>query len=85
LPSSTVRTIVAAARTRNEAIGVTGHLLRLSGHFVQVLEGPHADVEAVFGRISRDLRHRSIAVALDQRVSSRFFPLPLSYICESIL
>jgi predicted fused transcriptional regulator/phosphomethylpyrimidine kinase len=70
LSASNVQTIVAAARTRNEAIGFTGRLLHLSGHFVQVLEGRHADVAAVFGRISRDVRHHSIAVALNQRDSS---------------
>nr|WP_294528261.1 hypothetical protein [uncultured Rhodopila sp.] len=29
------------------------------GHFVHVLEGAHADIEAVSGRISRDARNQN--------------------------
>jgi len=52
--------IVAAARRRNEASGITGALMLSSGVFIQVLEGPVSAVEATFERICCDLRHRHV-------------------------
>jgi hypothetical protein len=52
--------IVEAARTANQAAGITGALMLSSGVFIQVLEGPVAAVEATFERICCDLRHRHV-------------------------
>ena len=55
-----VASILDRSRARNEAAGLTGALLFASGTFVQVLEGPIAQVEATFERICCDLRHRRL-------------------------
>ena len=46
----------------NDRQRITGLLCYGSGHFVQVLEGKAADVEALFGRIARDHRHHQVHV-----------------------
>lgn len=55
-----IASIITRARLRNEAAGLTGALLFASNTFVQVLEGPIAEVEATFERICCDLRHRRL-------------------------
>jgi len=57
-----VETLAAESRLRNAEVGVTGAMLFAGLHFVQVLEGPAAAVEAIFDRICCDLRHSGIAV-----------------------
>jgi len=54
--------MLAQARQRNEASGVTGVILYDRGVFLQVLEGDAAAVEATFARICRDPRHRNLFV-----------------------
>lgn len=59
------------ARQRNERLGITGVLLYCNGVFVQCLEGTAAHVDAVYGKICADSRHRDIvllqAIETDQR------------------
>lgn len=62
------------SRARNHAAGLTGMLLYAGGHFIQTLEGPEEVVDAVFGRIERDQRHRNIIVALREEIATRVFP-----------
>ena len=57
-----IERLVAGARTRNKAIGVTGMLLFHDGTFLQALEGEQRAVNEVFASIQRDARHRDIAV-----------------------
>ncbi len=52
--------LLTRARTRNEALGVTGALLHYGGRFVQVLEGEPEAVEACFRRIQDDSRHAQV-------------------------
>lgn len=66
--------LLAISREKNHAAGLTGVLLYAGGHFIQTLEGPTEAVDATFGRIQRDLRHRSIDVALREEVEAPFFP-----------
>jgi hypothetical protein len=69
-----LRTLLARARERNAAVGVTGMLLHHDGAFMQVLEGAADVVDVVFARIVRDPRHRNV-VLLDRRDSDeRSFP-----------
>lgn len=44
-------------RPENAKHGITGMLIYTGTAFLQVLEGPQADVNAVFDRILRDCRH----------------------------
>jgi len=52
--------LLAAARRRNERVGVTGMLLFCRGHFLQMLEGDARDVIATFERIEKDGRHAHV-------------------------
>jgi hypothetical protein len=65
--------ILAIAREKNAARGVTGMLLYEGGSFLQLLEGDESEVEQVFERISRDPRHHNIVVLSRAKVASRGF------------
>ena len=62
--------IIAASRAWNEPRGLTGLLVYgdmpmvpgAPGEFVQWVEGPDAEVDAVFGKIHSDRRHYEIEV-----------------------
>ncbi|RZK32046.1 MAG: BLUF domain-containing protein [Hymenobacter sp.] len=54
--------LLESSLARNERCNITGLLCYGNGHFVQVLEGEAAQVEAVFARIARDRRHRLVHV-----------------------
>jgi Sensors of blue-light using FAD len=57
-----IERLLADARKRNQAIGVTGMLLFHDGTFLQALEGEQRAVNEVFASIRSDARHRDIAV-----------------------
>jgi hypothetical protein len=57
-----IERLLAGARARNKAIGVTGMLLFHDGTFLQALEGEQRAVNEVFASIQSDARHRHIAV-----------------------
>jgi Sensors of blue-light using FAD len=69
-----LRLLLARARVANASKKVTGMLLYHSGSFLQVLEGPQAGVEHIFGSIERDPRHHQIKVRLRQATERREFP-----------
>lgn len=66
--------LLAYARKRNAADGVTGLLLFQDGHFLQVLEGDPGPVRAAFKRICDDQRHTKIVVLFQELVSERQYP-----------
>ncbi len=68
-----VRHIVEAAQRHNATIGVTGILLAFGGVFMQVLEGPTDTVQALFGRIVADPRHRDVVVIRSQPTTKHIF------------
>lgn len=55
-----IEAILAASRTNNSRVGVTGALMFNAGCFAQVLEGPRDAVEATFERIQQDERHGDV-------------------------
>jgi hypothetical protein len=54
--------LLAAARARNKAIGVTGMLVFHDGTFLQALEGEQRAVNEVFASVKDDGRHRDITI-----------------------
>ncbi|TVT39286.1 BLUF domain-containing protein [Hymenobacter setariae] len=63
--------LLEQSRAWNEAHNLTGLLCYSSdGHFVQVLEGPAAEVRALFAKIRQDTRHYRV-----QALSNRATPL----------
>lgn len=65
--------LVAAARARNNALGVTGMLLYDKGRFLQTLEGPVGGLDQVWSSIQRDERHTGIEVLTQHLVGARLF------------
>ena len=58
----------------NARAGVTGMLLYRDGKFLQVLEGPQDIVQDRMSAITRDTRHHSVWVLLQEPISDRHFP-----------
>lgn len=65
---------LAAAESRNSAMGVTGVLMFCDGRFLQVVEGNRRDVLQIYGSISVDTRHKSLQVLQSTDVGARLFP-----------
>ncbi|OWT68921.1 MULTISPECIES: diguanylate phosphodiesterase [unclassified Achromobacter] len=68
-----IERLTAAARARNDALGITGILLFDGLHFIQVLEGPDAAVDELFESISQDRRHCHVVRLLRDHAPSRRF------------
>lgn len=68
-----IDSILASARRNNAAAGLTGALMFNNSYFAQVLEGPHAAIQATFERIQCDGRHREVKVLAFYRCSERGF------------
>jgi hypothetical protein len=66
-----LRDILAASRSRNAEVGVTGCLLYSGTAFLQVLEGDEDAVRATFARIRRDPRHTDVRVLVDEETPDR--------------
>ena len=69
-----IRDILAVARRRNAADGITGGLMFSKGCFAQVLEGPMQAVAETFERIQQDERHHAVTVLQAGPVVARDFP-----------
>lgn len=65
--------LVAAARKRNNAHGVTGMLLYDKGRFLQTLEGPVEGLDLIWNSIRHDERHSGIEVLTQHLVGTRLF------------
>ena len=66
--------LLARSRAHNAEAGVTGILLYRHGTFLQVLEGPHAQVDALYATIARDSRHHDVKTVLVEDRAGRRFP-----------
>ncbi|WP_298397668.1 BLUF domain-containing protein [uncultured Azonexus sp.] len=62
LTEADVLDILRLSQTRNNQAGVSGILLFRGRRFLQFLEGPKAEVEALYARIERDPRHRELRI-----------------------
>ncbi|PZE83330.1 hypothetical protein DEI91_10540 [Curtobacterium sp. MCBD17_032] len=65
--------MLAAARLRNEALGVSGLLVVKGGRFMQLLEGPAWSVDDRFAAIERDPRHHTIRSLIREDIEHRRF------------
>ncbi|MEP0355826.1 MAG: BLUF domain-containing protein [Paraglaciecola sp.] len=70
---SDIPRILKSAMKNNELLNVTGLLLNLPHHFIQVLEGNQLDVESIFSKISDDSRHDNIRCIYKQSIMIREF------------
>lgn len=65
--------LLSQCRVLNESKGISGLLLYRSGRFVQFLEGPEAEVRALYAKIERDPRHTSPRILNEGHPSHRQF------------
>lgn len=65
--------ILTVSRRNNERAGITGLLLSGGRRFLQVLEGPQAEVRTTFDRISQDPRHFAIVELSRREIASPQF------------
>lgn len=75
IAESDLDAILATARSRNGACGLTGLLVFNGFNFMQCLEGPADALEAVFASICADRRHSGVVrVLYDEVCEARVFP-----------
>jgi hypothetical protein len=68
-----IRDITAKATKYNATQGITGLLVLSGNRFLQVLEGPYREVNALFGRIMRDSRHDEIELITFEALETHYF------------
>ena len=66
--------ILRTARHRNRRVGITGILLFRDDCFIQFLEGPPAEIDALLDDIVADERHHHLRVILTETTVDRSFP-----------
>ena len=71
--ASKLAELLVKARANNTGLGLTGMLLHNSGSFIQVLEGDHDVVEALYARIQNDPRHTNNRLLFRGAVADREF------------
>ncbi|WP_312240838.1 diguanylate phosphodiesterase [Pantoea sp.] len=71
--SGELNQIVLSAQRNNEKISVTGILLFDGDYFFQILEGPYAEVNALFQDICQDSRHNTIVELMRDYAPMRRF------------
>lgn len=69
-----VDAIVAVARRKNSALGITGGLIWTGQAFAQVLEGEAAVVDALMATIAADPRHTDVRIVSQVTVDRRAVP-----------
>jgi hypothetical protein len=69
-----LRAILDWSRSYNATHQITGLLLCTEGQFLQLLEGPKAEVCALFASIKNDRRHRRVRLVRERTITSRHFP-----------
>jgi len=73
LDARAVHDIVRVAANRNRPLALTGALIFVDGHFLQVLEGEAMCIDQRFARIAADPRHLDLDVRWRGRVETRAF------------
>lgn len=66
--------LAATSGKNNEKAGITGMLILSGTQFLQVLEGPSAEVNAVFQRIQGDARHELVELISFEPMDVAYFP-----------
>jgi hypothetical protein len=68
-----VQALLASARSKNAARGITGMLLFIEGSFFQVLEGSADAVDGTYETIARDPRHDRVTQIIREPIAKRSF------------
>ncbi|TGE28545.1 BLUF domain-containing protein [Hymenobacter metallicola] len=73
LSARELQELLAYSLRHNAQHQITGLLLYSEGRFVQVLEGPEAEVRALYARIQADIRHRQVITVGEGPAPARRF------------
>ncbi len=65
--------MLSEARSRNAALGITGHLLYTEEVFVQCIEGPTESIAALWDSLQSDARHHDIELLARGPIQERRF------------
>ncbi len=65
--------LLANARRKNAAQGITGALVYADGVFLQILEGDSASVKALMATIVQDVRHETVTVFREGEIACAVF------------
>ena len=68
-----LKELLRRSRINNARLGVTGMLLHDRGNFIQMLEGPGANVDKLYERIRADPRHTRMSTLLQGPLEKRQF------------
>ncbi|MBC3934197.1 BLUF domain-containing protein [Undibacterium rugosum] len=73
-PCDLVQSILQASRSHNPAHGITGVLCHTEQVFIQVLEGGREAVNALYGQILKDTRHKDVMLLDYEEIQERRYP-----------
>ncbi|MEQ8850401.1 MAG: BLUF domain-containing protein [Phycisphaerales bacterium] len=73
LDESDLLQIQQTAASRNAKVDITGVLLHSKGHFIQLLEGPPANLAVLYSQITNDGRHEACDCVMFGPASERMF------------
>lgn len=59
--------------SKNQALGITGALIYENNQFGQVIEGLEKDIEALWQKIQKDIRHKNVRLIEAKSISERSF------------
>ncbi|OZB17814.1 MAG: blue light sensor protein [Hyphomonas sp. 34-62-18] len=74
LSDADMLSVLNASQSNNEERYITGYLVHNGENFMQLIEGPRAEVEDIYDRILKDKRHSGIVRILAEKADQRAFP-----------
>jgi len=74
IDKSCLKEILDNARKNNMNANITGVLLYQDGTFIQLLEGPEEQLDALYAKIKRDPRHTCSNEPIKGQCKERLFP-----------
>lgn len=66
--------ILLSARRNNRRDDITGALICRQDLYLQLIEGPEVEIDALYNRIEADDRHVDVRLLLTDEVATRMFP-----------
>lgn len=69
-----IHRLLAECKINNAANNITGILLSLDEHFIQVLEGDKEIILSLYDKIQKDPRHTNVRTVLQKKIEKRAFP-----------
>ncbi len=66
-----IKSIMAASQAKNPARNISSMLCFNTTHFLEILEGPHRVVDALYSKIMADTRHRNVQTVVKDGIDQR--------------